>query len=108
MIKFKIGENVKWISYYNGVNITRKGKILFIIDPFTTINELYDENRINELIGKNFNIINNNDNKFFTEYSYLIIVGERDGKIPDIHWPNPKLLSKIIIKKRKIKKNNKY
>lgn len=108
MIKFRIGENVKWNSVYNNVNIQRKGKILYIVDSFTTLNELYNENKINKLIGKNFNIINNNDNKFFTEYSYLIIVGERDGKIPDIHWPDPKLLSKVIVKKRKNKKNNKY
>jgi len=103
MISFKIGEKIKWESIFNGISFVREGKIVYIVFPFTTISEIIDSNDLKDFFNKNINIINNDKEKYYTIDSYLVLVGERDGKIPNIHWPNPNKLQKVI--KRKINRN---
>jgi len=102
MDEFKIGDYVKWETKLNGISIKKVGKIVYIVDPFTTLDEI-DYNILKKNISKVFNIIcNDKKNKIQTYKSYLILVGEKEGNIPNLHWPDALKLKKT--KKRKQRK----
>lgn len=101
-MKLKIGDYVRWTSLVHGIIIKRKGRIVYIVDPFTSLIEiLNDENFITD-VGKNIHIIHNKLSDFRPYESYLVVVRQREGQILSLHWPDVNILKKI--RKRKSKK----
>lgn len=107
-MKFKIGDNVRWSTDKCNILLKKKGKIVFIIDPFITLIEVINSKEFKNNIGKNINLICNKLNDYKCCESYLIMVGKRDGQIPVLHWVEVINLNKIRKRKVKIKIKEKY
>lgn len=108
-MKLKTGDWVRWVSKVGAseIEIKRKGKIIYTIDPFARLCEIINSEEFKESVRKKFNIIYNKIDEFRPYTSYLILIKD-DGSIQNIYWPDVNILKKIRKRKskRKIKIKN--
>jgi len=105
-MKLKVGDWVRWISETRGVKLKRKGKVVYIVDPFTRLCEVINDNEFKNYVRRNFNIIYNKIDEYRTHVSYLVLTRD-DGRIQSLYWPNVDLIKKIRKRKSKSKIKNK-